>query len=127
MMLLDPCLVVHVKVQDLRERANIPSYNAITVRAIAMEAWKAFHSSDGPNGSRNPLGKQIFPTTTHCDITRSSRSVKEGVIPLPLPSKPNTYVWNASTIWNSSSALREASTKNEASKIAKGLARSAPV
>ena len=40
----------HVKIQDLLSRAHIPSFNAVSVRAIAMETWKAHHSVDEPDG-----------------------------------------------------------------------------
>jgi len=116
----------HIKVQDLLTRASMPSYNEVSVRAIAMETWKAYHSLDGPDGSRNPLGKLIFSEGITSD-SRTSRAATEGIIPLPLRSRAGTFVWNASTVWNSSKALREASTKTEAMKVAKNLARQAPI
>eukprot|EP00095_Tigriopus_kingsejongensis_P008061 maker-scaffold1289_size50518-snap-gene-0.8 protein:Tk08061 transcript:maker-scaffold1289_size50518-snap-gene-0.8-mRNA-1 annotation:"argonaute 3 protein" len=54
-----------------------------------MEAWKAFHSSHGHNGSRNPVGNLLFN---------------------------NTFVWHATTIWNGSKDLREAPNKGVAMK-----------
>ena len=44
----------HVRVQDLLAEANMPSYNALAVGAVAMETWKDFHSTDGSEGTRNP-------------------------------------------------------------------------
>ena len=90
----------HMKIPDLLTKAGIPSYNAISVRSIAMETWKASRSSDGPDGSLNPLGKLLFPSANRSPSTRSSRSAAAGLVPLPLRSKANTFVWNASTIWN---------------------------
>ena len=117
----------HVKIEDLLARANISSYNEVTVRAVAMETWKAFQSSDGPGGSKNPLGKLIFPERNLSDASRTSRAATAGIIPLPLHSKASTFIWNASTVWNHSRPLREAKTKSEAMKVAKCLARNAPV
>eukprot|EP00095_Tigriopus_kingsejongensis_P008245 maker-scaffold230_size244653-snap-gene-0.17 protein:Tk08245 transcript:maker-scaffold230_size244653-snap-gene-0.17-mRNA-1 annotation:"hypothetical protein PHYSODRAFT_346654" len=35
--------------------------NELTVDAVAMETWRAFHSQDGPDGSRNALDQVLFP------------------------------------------------------------------
>eukprot|EP00095_Tigriopus_kingsejongensis_P009131 maker-scaffold1236_size70259-snap-gene-0.18 protein:Tk09131 transcript:maker-scaffold1236_size70259-snap-gene-0.18-mRNA-1 annotation:"conserved hypothetical protein" len=37
--------------------------------AVAMETWRAFHSQDGPDGSRNALGQVLFPSNV---ATRST-------------------------------------------------------
>ena len=94
----------HVRVQDLLAKASLPSYNAISVRAVAMEAWKTFKSKDGPNGSRNPLGELIFQPVPTDDSTRGSRAATAGIVPLPLRAKTATFVWNAVRVWNSSNA-----------------------
>ena len=117
----------HLKIPDLLAKASIPSYNAISVRAITIEAWKASTSTDGPNGTQNPLGKLLFNNNTSRNSTMSSRSALAGKIPLPLRSKANTFVWNATSIWNHSKALRESTTKEEAMRVAKDLAQKAPV
>jgi hypothetical protein len=39
---------------------NIPTLNELVVKALASEAWGAYHSCDGPVGSRNPLGLAAF-------------------------------------------------------------------
>ncbi len=39
---------------------SVKSINAMAVEATAMEAWKAFVSSDGGAGERNPVGVLIF-------------------------------------------------------------------
>jgi hypothetical protein len=73
----------HVKTDELLRRAGFPSFNGLVVKAVAMEAWKAFHSSDGGGGSRNLLGSAIFdlPVTQGA---RSSRSTTAGLVPVPL-------------------------------------------
>jgi hypothetical protein len=50
----------HVRIKDLLEKARIPSYNALTIMALAMETWKAHGSEDGPGGGRNPPGELMF-------------------------------------------------------------------
>ena len=117
----------HVKIPDLLSKACIPSYNAVAVRSIALETWKASKSNDGPNGTRNPLGRVLFPDTTNKEPIRSSRASATRMIPLPLRAKANTFVWNAASIWNHSTALREATTLGEAMRVAKSLANKAPI
>eukprot|EP00095_Tigriopus_kingsejongensis_P003351 maker-scaffold787_size97196-snap-gene-0.9 protein:Tk03351 transcript:maker-scaffold787_size97196-snap-gene-0.9-mRNA-1 annotation:"hypothetical protein TcasGA2_TC002195" len=41
----------------LGKREGLSSLNELTVHAVAMETWRAFHSQDGPDGSRNALGQ----------------------------------------------------------------------
>jgi hypothetical protein len=50
----------HIRVGELLQRAQLPSYNQMAVKAIAMETWNAAISKDGPNGSRNIVGKLIY-------------------------------------------------------------------
>eukprot|EP00095_Tigriopus_kingsejongensis_P000431 maker-scaffold171_size289870-snap-gene-1.37 protein:Tk00431 transcript:maker-scaffold171_size289870-snap-gene-1.37-mRNA-1 annotation:"hypothetical protein CAPTEDRAFT_193384" len=106
----------HVRIPDLLAKAGIPSLNSIAVRAVAMEAWKAYHSCDGPNGTRNPIGNLLF--SNNCE--RGTRAATGGAIPLPLISKADTFVWHATTIWNGSKDLREAPTKGAAMKSLRG-------
>jgi hypothetical protein len=49
----------HIRIPDLLNRAGLPDVNALAIHALAMETWKAYHSSDGPNGSRNALGNVL--------------------------------------------------------------------
>ena len=93
-----------------------------------METWKAFKSKDGIDGSRNPLGLLLFPNSgALSDSVRGSRSATAGEIPLPLKTAANTMVWHAAGLWNSAGALRDADTKSKAIKVAKELAKSAPL
>eukprot|EP00095_Tigriopus_kingsejongensis_P001496 maker-scaffold124_size330879-snap-gene-2.10 protein:Tk01496 transcript:maker-scaffold124_size330879-snap-gene-2.10-mRNA-1 annotation:"AGAP009769-PA" len=98
---------------DLR-RAGLSSLNELTVHAVAMETWRAFHSQDGPDGSRNALGQILFPSNV---ATRSTRSEAAGVVSPHLPYAANTLVDNGIAMWNKFPALREASTKRMASNI----------
>eukprot|EP00095_Tigriopus_kingsejongensis_P006865 maker-scaffold1431_size41609-snap-gene-0.2 protein:Tk06865 transcript:maker-scaffold1431_size41609-snap-gene-0.2-mRNA-1 annotation:"peroxinectin " len=45
----------HNSTPDLLRSAKLQSVDAMAVGAIAVEAWKAFRSSDGPGGRRTPL------------------------------------------------------------------------
>eukprot|EP00095_Tigriopus_kingsejongensis_P004674 maker-scaffold938_size78735-snap-gene-0.14 protein:Tk04674 transcript:maker-scaffold938_size78735-snap-gene-0.14-mRNA-1 annotation:"PREDICTED: uncharacterized protein LOC102079537" len=47
---------------SIHQRAGLSSLNEFTVHAVAMETWRAFHSQDGPSGSRNGLGQVLFPS-----------------------------------------------------------------
>eukprot|EP00095_Tigriopus_kingsejongensis_P004773 maker-scaffold77_size404793-snap-gene-1.9 protein:Tk04773 transcript:maker-scaffold77_size404793-snap-gene-1.9-mRNA-1 annotation:"GJ13605" len=97
-------------------RAGLSSLNELTVHAVAMETWRAFHSEDGPDGSRNALGQVLFPSNV---ATRSTRSESTGVVSPHLPYAANTLVDNGIAMWNKFPALREASTKRMASNVAK--------
>ncbi|QQP49566.1 Uncharacterized protein FKW44_010277, partial [Caligus rogercresseyi] len=45
----------HIHIGDLLERAGLPSLNEVAAKAVAMETWKCFYSSDGGGGARNPI------------------------------------------------------------------------
>jgi len=116
----------HINIPNLLSSAGLPSLNYMSVHALAMETWKAFKSKDGMNGSRNPLGLLLFPADLS-ESARSSRSASAGVVPLPLKTAANTMAWHAVNVWNSAKSLRDANTKCEATKVAKELARRAPL
>jgi hypothetical protein len=122
----------HVKIPSLLYSAGLPSVNELAVRAVAMESWKANHSSDGKNGERNPIGKFIFPANPTSDPTssinssRTTRSRTAGIIHNPL-RQANTFAVHAANVWNASLALREAPTRHATSAVAKLLAKSAPI
>eukprot|EP00095_Tigriopus_kingsejongensis_P007363 maker-scaffold1571_size35388-snap-gene-0.6 protein:Tk07363 transcript:maker-scaffold1571_size35388-snap-gene-0.6-mRNA-1 annotation:"probable cytochrome p450 303a1" len=96
-------------------RAGLSCLNELTVHAVAMETWRAFHSQDGPDGSRNALGQVLFPSNV---ATRSTRSETAGVVSPHLPYAANTLVDNGIAMWNKFPALREASTRRMASSVA---------
>eukprot|EP00095_Tigriopus_kingsejongensis_P001845 maker-scaffold10_size831480-snap-gene-7.22 protein:Tk01845 transcript:maker-scaffold10_size831480-snap-gene-7.22-mRNA-1 annotation:"down syndrome cell adhesion molecule-like protein" len=97
----------------LGKQAGLSSLNELTVHAVAKETWRAFHSQDGPDGSRNALGQVLFPYAT-----RSTRSEAAGVVSPHLPYAANTLVDNGIAMFNKFPALREASTKWMASNVA---------
>jgi hypothetical protein len=99
----------------------------MVIAATAAEAWKAFHSQDGGAGDRNPVGRLIFGS--RIDVrkdVRPTRSAAAGVVPIELRGE-NTLVVHAAEIWNSTPALRVARTLGEAKRVAKSLARVAPL
>ena len=120
--------IEHVRIPDLLHRAGLSSVNELAVRAVAMESWKAHHSTDGGKGERNLIGKLIFPNvpTSDDNSSKSTRSRKAGIIPSPLQGA-NTFVVHATKVWNASLALRTAPTKHTAMAVAKVLAKSAPL
>jgi hypothetical protein len=67
-------------------------------------------------GSRIDVRKDVRPT----------RSAAAGVVPIELRGE-NTLVVHAAEIWNSTPALRVARTMGEAKRVAKSLARVAPL
>jgi hypothetical protein len=104
-----------IKLAVLNNRAGFPSFNELVTRAVAMETWKALHSSDSVNGGRNPLGAEMFDCT---EYTRSSRAATAGKVQLPLRGC-DTLVSNGVKIWNECQELRVAATRGGARKAAK--------
>jgi hypothetical protein len=117
----------HIRIPDLLHHAGLPSDNALAIHALAMETWKAYHSFDGPSGSRNALGNVLFPPNGGGSSSRPSRSVTAGIVPRPLPQMANTFAEHAFALWNKYPALRQAGTRRAAQKIAKSLSKSAPI
>jgi hypothetical protein len=62
----------HVAIVDQLEAAKYLSLNQQAVKATAMSAWLAYHSSDGTNGIRNPVGEAMF-SGAELPMARSSR------------------------------------------------------
>lgn len=112
----------HVTVPVLLQEAHLQSINAMVVSAVALEAWTSFHSSDGVDGGRNPLGIAIFGN----DNGRTTRASEKGHTHIELRGE-NTLASNAGKIWNASPALRLALTRGEAKAAARLLALSAPL
>eukprot|EP00095_Tigriopus_kingsejongensis_P012396 maker-scaffold682_size112745-snap-gene-0.12 protein:Tk12396 transcript:maker-scaffold682_size112745-snap-gene-0.12-mRNA-1 annotation:"lymnokinin receptor" len=59
-----------VRIPDLLHRAGLPSLNQIAIKSVAIEAWKAFQSTDGGSDScscRRILGKMPNFTLLACD------------------------------------------------------------
>jgi hypothetical protein len=94
----------------------------LVTSAVALEAWKAFHSSDGEDGTRNPIGSHVFDSHR----TRACRAASEGLVPISLRGQ-STMVVNAANVWNACPELRKAVTFAEAKRAAKHLARGVPL
>eukprot|EP00095_Tigriopus_kingsejongensis_P012749 maker-scaffold30_size591359-snap-gene-1.15 protein:Tk12749 transcript:maker-scaffold30_size591359-snap-gene-1.15-mRNA-1 annotation:"hypothetical protein DAPPUDRAFT_214208" len=60
-----------------------------------METWRAFHSRDGPKGSRNALGNLLFPPVIPARLMRSEVA---GLVPHCLPLAANTMVCHGTQI-----------------------------
>jgi hypothetical protein len=50
----------HITIVDPLEAAKYLLLNRQVVKSTAMSAWTAFHSCDGSNGARNPIGEAMF-------------------------------------------------------------------
>ncbi len=66
-------------VEDLLERAGVPSINRLVIYTIAMECWRALNLRDVPLGHMNPLGKLLPPP--HACSLRSTRAATSGCLP----------------------------------------------
>ena len=118
----------HVQINDLLSKAALPSYNELVVKATAMETWGAFSSTDGPGGSRNPLGLIMFGAREDPNIRqRSSRSRSANIVPRPLPFAADTLAANGVKMWNTHSELRSATTKRASKRVATILGKAAPI
>jgi hypothetical protein len=117
----------HRPVRDLLAAANFKSVNEMAVEATAMEAWKAFVSVDGGAGERNPVGVLVFGR--RLDVpkdARPTRSTAAGIVRIELRGQ-ETFVVRAAEVWNESPALRAAKSIGEARRVARSLARAAPL
>ncbi|TRY69246.1 hypothetical protein TCAL_14266 [Tigriopus californicus] len=88
-----------------------------------MEAWKAFRSSKGGSGERNPIGTTMFgPVGTGIRQDRSSRSNSAGQVRVPLRGV-SIMVCHAATIWNQCPELRAATTSGAEKSATRTFAR----
>jgi hypothetical protein len=70
------CRKDHIHVHDLLDRAGLLSLNALSVKATATVAWRAYHSDDGGYGQRNPLGLLLFgPRLGECHTINKDRNL----------------------------------------------------
>jgi hypothetical protein len=103
----------HVKIPDLLASARIPSVNAMVTAATAIKSWKSFYSSDGDNGSRNPIGSHVFDGT---EGNRNTRAATHGLVQIPLRGY-KTMVVNVANMWNRFPELRAAKTLGKARDV----------
>jgi hypothetical protein len=112
----------HVTVETLLERAKLPSVNRMVVKATALEAWSAFVSKGGGDGSRNAIGQMMFDNRS----LRPSRLAAAGEVVVPSRGV-ETFVTRAAVLWNSCPEIRAAQSKGEAKSVADTLANNAPL
>jgi hypothetical protein len=83
----------HVPIRALIDRARIPSFNELSIRAVAMETWSAFWSDDGGDGEQNPVGSGVFGKRATlsmpevCPVVPGVHQVEPGVHPV-MPNIP---------------------------------------
>eukprot|EP00095_Tigriopus_kingsejongensis_P007467 maker-scaffold1548_size36124-snap-gene-0.4 protein:Tk07467 transcript:maker-scaffold1548_size36124-snap-gene-0.4-mRNA-1 annotation:"hypothetical protein DAPPUDRAFT_97956" len=67
---------------------------------MVIEIWKAFFSSDGKNGGRNPIDQIVFPATPDAGLSEpaTTRSQAAGVVLPPLRKPVNTFATHAATM-----------------------------
>jgi hypothetical protein len=115
-------------VVTLLERAKLSPVNKMVVSAIGLKAWKAYWSTDGGDGRRNPVGAMLHDGAIGAAVSneRASRSATVGQTRV-LIRRHNTFVTHAANIWNLCPALREAKTKGEAKRAVTAFVRSVPL
>ena len=114
-----------LRIPDLLKKAGLPMYNRMVVKAVALETWKAFHSSDGPNGDRNPLGLLMFGSRNDCGPSTVTRAGSAGKI-RPVTTK-RCLASDGVSVWNHSRELRAAPSYSAAIRAAKNLAQNVPL
>eukprot|EP00095_Tigriopus_kingsejongensis_P003459 maker-scaffold13_size735724-snap-gene-2.20 protein:Tk03459 transcript:maker-scaffold13_size735724-snap-gene-2.20-mRNA-1 annotation:"PREDICTED: putative uncharacterized protein FLJ37770-like" len=79
--------------------------NQIAIKSVAIKAWKAFQSTDGGSGERNPIGKVVFPFSRDAGWPEhaTTRSKAAGLVPPPLRMTANTFAIHASKIFGGQS------------------------
>jgi hypothetical protein len=112
----------HVAIGDQLEAAKYLSLNLQqAVKATAMSAWSAYHSSDGTNRIRNPVGEAMF-SGAELPTARSLRSAMAGEVRVRTRGL-DTHVAHGLEAWNACRELRDSRTKAEACRAATRLAR----
>ncbi len=118
-------LTDHIPVGSLLKEAHIPSYNQMSVKALAIETWKAASVMHQESKTENPLKKLILnPSVVRNRITRSAI---KGLICPSLPVAANTMSYNACLVWNCSEKLRQAKSIHAAKRAAQDLCNSCPI
>jgi hypothetical protein len=115
----------HIAIVDLLEAAKYLLLNQQVVKATAMSAWSAYHSCDGTDGIRNPVGEAMF-SGAELPSARSSRSATAGEVWVRTRGL-DTHVTQGLEVWNACRELRDSRTKAEACCAATRLARDSPL
>jgi hypothetical protein len=90
-----------------------------------MSEWSAYNHSDGSNGTRNPVGTEMFGSV-NLPTARPSRSTTAGEVRIRKRGM-DTHVMHGLEVWNACTALRNSKSKAEASHAAMRLARDSPL
>jgi hypothetical protein len=111
----------HVAIVDLLDAAKYLLLNQQAVKATAMSAWLAYHSCDGTNGIRNPVGEAMF-SGAELPTARLSRSATAGKVWVRTRGL-DTPVSHGLEAWKACRELRDSRKKAEACCAATRLAR----
>jgi hypothetical protein len=115
----------HITILDLLEAVKYLSLNQQAVKATAMSAWTAFHSCDGNNGARNPVGDSMF-NDTEFPATPASRLTRAGEVQVRTRGL-DTRLTHSLEVWNACRELCDSRSKAEACCAAMRLARESPL
>jgi hypothetical protein len=115
----------HITIVDLLEASKYLLLNQQAVKATAMSAWTAFHSCDGNNGTRNPVGDAMF-SGAKLPTARASRSTTAGEVRVRTRGL-DTHVTHGLEVWNACRELRDSRSKAEACCADTRLARESPL
>jgi hypothetical protein len=115
----------HIAIVDLLEAAKYLSLNQQAVKATAMSAWLVYHSCDGTNGIRNPVGEAMF-SGAELPTARSLRSATAGKVWVRMRGL-DSHVTHGLETWSACKELRDSRTKAEACRVATRLARDSPL
>jgi hypothetical protein len=110
---------------DLLEAAKYLSLNQQVVKATAISAWTDFHSCDGSNGARNPIGKAMF-NNANMPAARTSRLATAGEVRVRTRGM-DTNVTHGLVVWNTCKELWDSRLKAEAFRAATRLVRESPL
>jgi hypothetical protein len=106
---------------DLLEALKYLSLNQQVVKATAMSAWSAFHSSDGSSGAMNPVGTEMF-SSANLPMARTWRATTAGEVRVRMRGM-DTHVTHGLEVWNVCKELHDSRSRAEASRAAMRLAR----
>jgi hypothetical protein len=101
------------------------SLNQQAVKGTAMSAWSAYHSCDGANSIRNPVGEAMF-SGAELPTVRWARLATAGEVRVRTRGL-DTHITHGLEAWNACRELRESRTKAQASRAATRLARDSPL
>jgi hypothetical protein len=114
----------HITIVDLLEAAKYLSLNPQVVKATAMSAWTAFHSCNGSNGARNPIGEAML-NNADMPAAHALRLATAGEVRVRTRGM-DTHVTHGLEVWNTCKDLRDLRSKAEACRAATRLAWESP-